>query len=299
MSDSSFKVVGVGGSGCAAAERMIGCSGCDFIAVNTDAKSLLDSRVPNKVLLGLNVTKGRSTGNNIRLGEEAALADRDKIRAALEGAKMTFLMAGLGGGTGAGAAPVVAEAAKSIGSCVVAFANIPFAAEGRVCRSNAQYGVEHLAPYCDLLILVQNDRFMRMVPDMSIRDAFTKVNDMLLEAVRGMVKLTLESGVENLKPLLRGFGSIGYGVGPTLAKATEAAMASPLVGADLKEASAAMLNFTTHAPEVEGLQEALDAVSSRVAPQAGIIWTNTVEAGAEAVEVLAVFSGVKPPVWPI
>jgi cell division protein FtsZ len=288
--EETFKVVGVGGSGCAAAEKMAGCQGCDLIAVNTDAKTLLECRVQHKVLIGLAITKGRSTGNNIRLGEEAAVLDRDKIRAALDGARVTFIVAGLGGGTGAGAAPVVAEAAKSMGSVVVAFVNTPFGAEGKICRGNAQAGLEHLRPYCDLVVVIQNDRFLKVVSDMSIRDAFTKVNRMVLEAVKGMVKLTADAGVDNLKPILKGYATLGYGVGPTLAKAVDAALDSPLIGADLKEASGAMLEFTSHSKEVKGLQEALDAVNSK-SPNAAIVWTNTVEDGAEAVEVLAIFSG--------
>lgn len=291
--ERTFKVVGVGGSGCAAVEKMAGCGGCELIAVHTDARSLLDNKVPNKVLIGLTVTKGRSTGNNIRLGETAALTDRDKIKAALEGAKEVFVIAGLGGGTGAGAAPVVAEAAKSMGCTVVAFVNTPFAAEGKVCKSNAAAGLAGLAPYCDLIVVIQNDRFLKTVPDLSLRDAFTKVNHMLLEAVRGMVKLTVDSGMDNLKPLLGGYATLAYGVGPTLKKAVDAALESPLIGADLREASGIMLNFTTHTAELERLQEALDDIASKTNPKASIVWTNTVDNSAEGIEVLAVFTGVK------
>ena len=142
--EHSIRVVGVGGSGCAAVERMRGCGGCDLIAVHTDAMSLLERKADNKVLIGRNVTKGRSTGNNILLGEEAAISDRDKLASNLAGAEVVFVIAGLGGGTGAGASPVVAEAAKGHGSTVVAFVNIPFTAEGKVCRINAVAGLENM-----------------------------------------------------------------------------------------------------------------------------------------------------------
>jgi cell division protein FtsZ len=291
--EKTFKVVGVGGSGCAAVERMSGCAGCDLIAVHTDARSLLANTVQNKVLIGLTITKGRSTGNNLTLGETAALTDREKIKSALEGAKEVFIIVGLGGGTGAGAAPVVAEAAKSMGAVVVAFVNTPFTAEGKVCRSNAATGLRNLQPYCDLIVVIQNDRFLKSVPDLSIRDAFTKVNHMLLEAVRGMVKLTVDSGIGNLKPLLTGHATLAHGIGPTLKKAVDAALESPLIGADLKESSGIMLNFTTHVPEPQGVQEALDDIASKTNPKAQIVWTNTVDNSAEGIEVLAVFTGVK------
>ena len=291
--DRIIKVVGVGGSGCATVERMMGCGGCELVAVHTDAASLLQHKGGSKVLIGLNVTKGRSTGNNIRLGEEAAISDLDKIKAAVGSPEVTFIVAGLGGGTGAGASPVVAEAAKGQGSMVVAFVNIPFTAEGKVCRSNALTGLDNMKPYCDLIVVIQNDRFLKVVPDLSIRDAFTKVNHMLLEAVRGMVKLVNESGVDNLKPLLKGYAAIGHGVGPGLRKAVEAALDSPLIGADVNSASGVLLNFTTHSKALADLQEALDSVAGKVSPSAAVVWTNTVDDSAEAVEVLALFSGVK------
>ena len=292
-SEESFKVVGVGGSGCAAVEKMLSCPGCQTIVVHTDAQSLLERKVQHKLLIGLSVTKGRSTGNNIRLGEEAALADMDKIKAALEGAKVTFVVAGLGGGTGAGGAPIVAEAAKTLGSTVVAFVNIPFTVEGKICRGNAKAGLENLRPYCDLTVVIENDRFLKTVPDLSVRDAFAKVNKMILDAVQGMVKLTVDSGIENLKPLLKGYATLGHGAGPTIQKAVDAAIESPLIGAELKDAAGVMLDFKTHSKEVVGLQEALDTILSKTNPQAGILWTNTVDDSAEGNEVLVIFTGVR------
>ncbi len=290
-SGHAIKVVGVGGSGCATVERMGEC-GCELIAVHTDAMSLLERKVPTKVLIGRDVTKGRSTGNNIMLGEQAAIGDRDKLAGVLAGAEATFVIAGIGGGTGAGASPIVAEAAKEHGSTVVAFVNTPFTAEGKVCRSNAKAALDNLHPYCDLIVVIENDRFLKVVPDLSIRDAFTKVNHLLLEAVRGMVKLIIDSGLDNLRPLLTGYGAIGHGVGPTLAKAVESALSSPLVGGDVGTASGVLLNFTTHSKALRGLQDALDRISAE-AGEASLIWTNTVDDSAEGVEVLALFSGIK------
>ncbi len=288
----TFKVVGVGSSGSAAVERMAGCVGCGLVAVNTDAKTLLDSKAPYKVLIGLSVTGGRSTGNDIRLGERAAVADQDKIKAALEGAKEVFIIAGIGGGTGAGAAPVVAEAAKSMGAVVVAFVNTPFGAEGKVCRANAEAGIRNLVPYCDLIVVVENDRFLKTLQDMSLRDAFTRVNRMVLEAVVGMVKLASDAGMDALKPMLKGYATIGYGVGPTAAKALEAAMDSPLAGVEVGKASGVMLHFTAGSQELSGVQEALGRASEKAAPGAAILWTSTVDDAGNAVEALAIFTGV-------
>jgi len=290
----AIKVVGVGGSGCAAVERMMGCQGCELIAVHTDANSLLSRKVPTKILIGKTITKGRSTGNNMALGKAAALADMDQIKSSLEDAKITFVIAGLGGGTGAGAAPVVAEAAKSAGSTVIAFVNTPFTAEGKVCKANAQAGMDGLKPYCDLIVIIRNDDFLKMVPNMSIRDAFTKVNNMLLEAVRGMVKLITDSGLENLKPMLSGQATIGYGAGFNMSKAVDAALESHLVGANIREAAGALIVFTTHSAELKGLQEALDSIPKKTNPSISIIWTNDVEDTAEGVEAIIIFTGVKP-----
>jgi len=291
-SEETFKVVGVGSSGSAAVERMVGSPGIGLIAVNTDAKTLLGSTVPFKVLIGLGVTKGRSTGNNIGLGEKAAVADQDRIKAALEGAKEVFIIAGIGGGTGAGAAPVVAEAAKSMGATVVAFVNTPFGAEGKVCRTNAEAGIRNLTPYCDLIVVVENDRFLKTLQDMSLRDAFTKVNRMVLEAVLGMVKLASDAGMDALKPMLRGYATIGYGVGPTAAKAADAAMDSPLGGVEVGKATGVMMHFTARSQEISGIQEALGKVAEKASPGATILWTGTVDDGSEAVEALAIFTGV-------
>ncbi|MBD3389195.1 MAG: hypothetical protein GF416_08880 [Candidatus Altiarchaeales archaeon] len=290
---SKIKVVGVGGSGCATAEKMEACSGCHLVAVHTDAMSLLKYKVHDKILVGKAVTRGRSTGNNISLGEEAALSDRDRISEVLGDCDVVFLVAGLGGGTGAGASPIVAEEAKGHGSAVIAFVNIPFTAEGKVCRSNADNGISRLRPFCNLIVVVENDRFLKLVHDLSIRDAFTTVNRIILEAVTGMVVLIEDSGLENIMPMLRGYATLGHGVGSNPRKALRAALDSPLIGADISTASGVLLNFTSHSKSVEGIQPALEELNSNISSAAGVVWTNTADDSAEAVEVLALFSGVE------
>lgn len=291
-----IRVVGVGGSGCATVEKMTGCAGCDLVAVHTDAMGLLKIRAPTKVLIGKDITGGRSTGNNIRLGEDAAIADRERLSQVLQGAEATFIVAGLGGGTGAGASPVVAESAKNHGSKVIAFVNIPFTAEGSVCKGNATAGLDGLKPYCDLIVVIENDRFLKVVPDLSVRDAFTKVNMILYEAVRGFVNLIVDSGLDNLLPLLSGYATLGHGVGASIKKGVEAAIGSPLVGADTEKATGVLLNIITHAKKIEGLQPALDAVAEATSESASVVWTHTFDDTAEAVEVLALFTGVEPSV---
>ncbi|MBU0762110.1 MAG: hypothetical protein KKD39_03730 [Candidatus Altiarchaeota archaeon] len=290
MVGEEVKVVGVGGSGCAACERMSSLKGCDFIGVHTDAASLLKTRIPLKVLIGLDLTRGRSTGNNIRLGEEAAISDREKISSVLTGAKITFLIAGLGGGTGAGASPVVAEAAKSLGSTVIAFVNIPFTAEGKVCLSNAKTGLDNLRPYCDLIVLLENDRFLQIVSDVAIGDAFTKVNDILFEAVSSVLSTSLDAGPESIRPLLVGFGTLGHGLGTDYLSAVKSAMSSPLLIYDIIRAKGVLLDF--RGPKDDGdVKEALDYVFSQLPEGTPLLWGLKNRGEGDLFESMALFTG--------
>jgi cell division protein FtsZ len=290
MAGEEIKVVGVGGSGCAACERMRNMPKCDFIGINTDAPSLLKGNIPLKVLIGLEVTKGRSTGNNISLGEEAAVSDRGKIESILEGSKLTFLISGIGGGTGAGAAPVVAEAAKSQGSLVVAFVNMPFTSEGKICMSNAKTGLDNLSPYCDLIVVLENDRFLQALQNAQIEEAFKKVNEILFDAVSAMAKISLESGLDSMKNLLSGFGSLGYGVGEDPLRATSNATQSKLLLYELKESKGAMMHIRGPHAE-EGFGEALNFASSNIGPEKPIIWSHEKKQGSELFDCILLVTG--------
>jgi cell division protein FtsZ len=290
----SFKVVGVGGSGCSTVERMRECQSCDLIGIHTDAKSLLSRRIPFKVLIGLNVTRGRSTGNDFHLGQRAASDDEEKITSAIGEPNIVFIIAGIGGGTGAGASPTVAKIAKKSGATVIAFINVPFTAEGRICRENAEKSIERLMPFCDLIILIENDRFLKTVPDLSITEAFTRVNHMLLESVQAMVKLVESAGIDNILPLLSGYAVLGYGFGPTIGKSVNAALESPLIGADIVKSKGVMISFKTNAIESDELATALDDIIGKTNNSAPLLWTNTSRGEGEGVEAILLFSGVNP-----
>ena len=294
--DHSIKVFGVGGLGCSACEKMMGYSGCDVIAVHTDASGLLQCRVFDKILLGRDLTKGRSTGNNIVLGSQAAASSLDKIEQSLHDVKITFLIAGLGGGTGAGATPTFAEVAKGLGSMVIAFVNIPFSAEGKICRQNAKSSLDNLKPFCDLIVFIENDRFLKTVPDLNIREAFSKVNNMFFEVVTGMVKLFQNSKVETIQPLMSGYATLGYGFGETVGDAVNAALDSPLIGSDITQSLGVLLIFSSNKSDLTGISGCMVELAKKTNEYSSILWTNIVDENFSGVEVMILFTGVSSPI---
>ncbi|MFH1403526.1 MAG: hypothetical protein ABIH11_04575 [Candidatus Altiarchaeota archaeon] len=289
-------MVGVGGSGCSTVENIqsSGCIGCGYIAMNTDALNLLNSKVSSKLLLGRNTTGGQSTGNSILLGEKAAREEYDRIKSLMSGADIVFITAGIGGGTGAGATPVVAEAAKSIGCVVVALVNLPFSVEGKVCASNSYSALEDLQSFCDMIVVIDNDKLVTVTQGSSIRDSFSAVNSLVLDAVRNLINVSVRNEVAS-RSLFTGMALIGSGEGGSAREAVESALMSPMFFRDITTASGVLLSFTAESKEpFTEMSNALDIVTS-VAPKSSILWFSNISESMpdDVVRVFALVSGLE------
>src|SRR5437763_15624881 len=195
-----IKVIGVGGGGCNAVARMVaeGLEGVEFYAMNTDIQALSACQVPNKLQLGAKVTKGLGAGSNPEVGRQAALECTDAIVELLQGADMVFVTAGLGGGTGTGAAPVIASLAKELGALTVAVVTKPFAFEGPRRMRQAERGLGELAASCDTVITVPNEKLLGLAPKgTSFLQAFRLADDVLRQAVQGIADIITTPGLIN------------------------------------------------------------------------------------------------------
>jgi cell division protein FtsZ len=253
-----IKVIGVGGGGGNAVNHMVESTieGVDFICANTDAQALKGSKVKTSLQLGSGITKGLGAGANPAVGKQAALDDRDRIADTLEGADMVFITAGMGGGTGTGAAPVVAEVAKELGILTVAVVTKPFPFEGTKRRRIAEDGIEELAKHVDSLITIPNEKLLAVLgKEMSLLDAFRAANDILLNATKGIAELITRPGLINVdfadvKTVMSEMGVSMMGTGRASGsnrarEAAEAAIRCPLLeDIDLAGAKGILVNIT-------------------------------------------------------
>ena len=199
--DAVIKVVGVGGGGGNAVEHMVreSIEGVEFISVNTDAQALRKVSVSNVIQIGGDITKGLGAGANPQVGRDSALEDREAIKAALGGADMVFIAAGMGGGTGTGAAPVIAEVAKELGILTVAVVTKPFSFEGKKRMAFAEQGIEELSKHVDSLITIPNEKLLKVLGrGITLLEAFAKANDVLRNAVQGIAELITRPGMMNV-----------------------------------------------------------------------------------------------------
>ena len=254
---AKIKVIGVGGGGCNAVNRMIesGVGGVDFIVANTDLQVLNASKAETKLQIGKSITEGLGAGANPEIGREAALESKKEIEEALAGADMVFVTCGLGGGTGTGAAPIVAEIAQEQGALAVAIVTKPFKFEGRKRMEQAEVGLEELKKHVDTIIVIPNDRLRDMIDRTTpILDAFKEVDNVLRRGVQSISDLIAVSGLVNLdfadvKAVMqnRGNAIIGIGIGVGEDRAIEAAkqaVASPLLETTIDGATDAIINIT-------------------------------------------------------
>src|SRR3982751_2804487 len=231
--DAKIKVIGVGGGGGNAVNRMIdaGMEGIEFITANTDLQALRMSHAPVKLQLGVKLTNGLGAGANPEVGRKAALEDSDKIIEALEGADMVFVTTGLGGGTGTGAAPIIASLACEMGALTVAVVTKPFKFEGKKRQTQAERGLEELRGSVDTVITIPNERLLATIArSTSLNDAFTNADDVLRQAIQGISDLILVPGMINLdfadvKTIMAGMGIaiMGTGLAEGANRAIEAA----------------------------------------------------------------------------
>ncbi len=252
-----IKVVGVGGGGVNAVNRMIdaGLKGVEFIAVNTDAQALMMTDADVKVQIGAKVTRGLGAGANPDVGRESAIESRDELKEALKGADMVFVTAGEGGGTGTGAAPVIAELARELGALTVGIVTKPFDFEGRRRRDQAQRGIDELGSKVDTLVTIPNDRLLSLVERRtSIVEAFRMADDILRQGVQGITDLITVPGLINLdfadvRTVMRESGTALMGIGMAAgenraAEAARAAISSPLLESSVEGATGILLNIT-------------------------------------------------------
>ncbi|AFJ48324.1 cell division protein FtsZ [Shimwellia blattae] len=256
--DAVIKVIGVGGGGGNAVEHMVRerIEGVEFFAVNTDAQALRKTAVGQTIQIGSGITKGLGAGANPEVGRNAAEEDREALRAALEGADMVFIAAGMGGGTGTGAAPVVAEVAKDLGILTVAVVTKPFNFEGKKRMAFAEQGITELSKHVDSLITIPNDKLLKVLGrGISLLDAFGAANDVLKGAVQGIAELITRPGLMNVdfadvRTVMSemGYAMMGSGVAcgeDRAEEAAEMAISSPLLeDIDLSGARGVLVNIT-------------------------------------------------------
>lgn len=283
---AQIKVIGVGGGGSNAVNRMIlaGLRGVDFISVNTDAQALYLSNSEIKLQIGEKLTKGLGAGANPDIGTKAAEESKDEIKETLKGADMVFVTAGMGGGTGTGAAPIIAEIAKELGALTVGVVTKPFAFEGRHRASAAEKGIQALKEKVDTLIVIPNDRLLQVVEKRTpMLEAFRIADDVLRQGVQGISDLIAVPGLINLdfadvKTIMREQGAalmgIGVGTGDNRAvDATKQAIASPLLETSINGARGVLLNITGSSNlGMFEVNEAAEIVVEAADPEANIIF---------------------------
>src|SRR3982750_3664794 len=281
-----IKVVGVGGGGTNAVNRMVdaGLSGVEFIAVNTDAQALMMCDADVKIHIGAKVTRGLGAGANPEIGRAAAMETRDELKEALKGADMVFVTAGEGGGTGTGAAPIVAELSRELEALTVGVVTKPFAFEGRKRSQQAEQGIQDLRDRVDTLIVIENDRLLQVVEKRtSVVEAFRQADDILRQGVQGITDLITEPGLANLdfadvRAIMREAGSALMGIGTAsgenrAAEAARIAVSSPLLETSIEGATGILLNITA-GPDVGPLEakDAAEVVTSAADQNANVIF---------------------------
>ena len=306
---ANIKVVGVGGAGNNTINRLIelGIVGAETIAVNTDAQQLLYNNADRKILIGREVSGGLGAGSDPKLGEEAAKESKGELQKVLKGADMVFITCGLGGGTGTGASPVLAEISKKLGALTVGVVTLPFSMEGKQRMDNAIYGLEKLEKIVDTLIVIPNDKLLEIVPDVSLTTAFKIADEILVNSVKGITELVTKPGLINLdfadvKAVMGegGIAMIGMGASDTENRAMEAverALNNPLLDVDIQGAKGALINISGGSDiTIKECQEVVDAVSSKLDPNAKVIWGAQIDkALGDTLRCLIIVTGVQSP----
>ncbi len=281
-----IKVVGVGGGGTNAVNRMVdaGLGGVEFIGVNTDAQALLMSDSDVKIHIGDHVTRGLGAGADPEVGRAAAFESRDELKEVLKGADMVFVTAGEGGGTGTGAAPIVADLASEVGALTVGVVTRPFSFEGRRRGEVAEQGISELADRVDTIIVIENDRLLQVVErQTSVVDAFRLADDVLRQGVQGITDLITVPGLVNLdfadvRTIMRDAGTAMMGIGTArgenrAAEAARQAVSSPLLEASIEGATGILLNITGgKSVGLFEVNEAAEVVTSAATADSNIIF---------------------------
>ncbi|MEK6928187.1 MAG: cell division protein FtsZ [Nanoarchaeota archaeon] len=302
-----IKVVGCGGGGGNSVSRMkeTGIKGCEIITVNTDAQDLLYSNADHKILIGRELTHGLGAGSNPKVGEQSARESEQEIKKKLGECDMVFITCGLGGGTGTGAAPVVADIAKRMGALVIGIVTLPFTVEGQKRIENAQYGLERLVSVTDTLIVIPNDKLLEIAPDLPIHTAFKVADEILTNSVKGIAELVTKAGLVNLdfadvKAVMckGGVSLIGIGESDSKDRAKDAVMKAinnPLLDVDITNATGALVNIIG-GPDMslEEYKQVMEIIGEKVSPEAKIISGAQISPDMDkSIKVLLIVTGVK------
>ena len=304
---AKIKVIGVAGGGGNSLSRMqeIGIKGGELIAVNTDAQDLLYSNVNQKILIGRELTQGLGAGSNPKIGEEAAKESESEIKKKLAGSDMVFITCGLGGGTGTGAAPVIAAIAKKQGSLTIGVVTLPFTIEGRKRIENSMDGLERLESVVDTLIVIPNDKLLELAPELPLHTAFKIADEILTNAVKGVTELVTTSGLVNLdfadvKSVMEngGVSLIGMGESDSTNRSIEAvekAIQNPLLDVDISNASGALVNIIGgNDMSLDECKSIIETVGNKLSPNAKLIWGAQISPDMDkSIRVLLIVTGVK------
>jgi cell division protein FtsZ len=307
---AKIRVVGIGGGGGNALNRMIeaGIEGVDFIAVNTDLQALNNNKAPNKIQIGNSLTKGLGSGGRPEMGKQAAMEDTEKLIEILEGSDMVFLTAGLGGGTGTGATPILANLAAELEILAIAICTLPFEFEGRVRAKQAEEGLNDLKSAVDTVIAIPNERLLKTVsPDTSMQDAFKMADDILRLAVQGVSDLITKPGLINLdfadvRSIMKGMGMAFMGTGIAsgenrAAEAANKAICSPLlIDTSIEGAKGVLINITGGKDlTLHEVSRASQLVHKLAHSEANIIFGTVIDPGMkDMVKVTVIATGFEP-----
>lgn len=306
---AEIKIVGAGGAGGNTISRLmqIGVVGAEAIAINTDAQDLLYTDADVKILIGKELTGGLGAGADPKVGEEAAKESKNDLKKVLEGTDMVFVTCGMGGGTGTGSLPVVAEIAKKVGALTVGIVTLPFSMEGYQRMRNAKEGLGKLEKIVDTLIIIPNDKLIEIVPDVSLATAFKVADEILVNAVKGITELVTRPGLVNLdfadiRAVMSngGLAMIGMGDSDTETRAQEAverALNNPLLDVDVTGAKGALINVSGgNDVTIRECKDIVEAVSTRLNPDAKIIWgAQIIKELGDSVRTMLIITGANSP----
>ena len=304
---ATIKVVGCGGGGNNTINRMseVGIVGVETIAVNTDAQDLLYTTANRKILIGRELTKGLGAGSEPRLGEEAARENESDIKKSLQGCDMIFVTCGLGGGTGTGSAPVVADVAKKLGALTVGVVTMPFSMEGHRRYENAVIGLEKMEQVVDTLIVIPNDKLLELAPELPLHTAFKVADEILTNAVKGIAELVTKAGLVNLdfadiRAVMKGGGVALIGVGESdtenrAVEAVEKAINNPLLDVDISGANGALINVIGGEDmTLDEARKVVETITEKLDEDARVIWGAQIYKDMEkTIRTMLIVTGVK------
>ena len=304
---TTIKVVGCGGAGTNTISRCFGAgiTGAELIAMNTDAQHLLLTQSPYKILIGRHLTRGLGAGSLPQVGEEAAKESEQDIRDAIVPSDMVFVTCGLGGGTGTGSAPIVAQIAREAGALTIGVVTLPFGCEGQVRMDNAEAGLKRLREVCDTVIVIPNDKLLDIVPNLALNAAFKVADEVLMRSIKGITEMITMPGLVNLdfadlKTVMKrgGVALIGLGEAEGDNKAVDAvteALNSPLLEVDITEATGALVNVTGgNDMTLREAEKVVEEIYTKIDKNARIIWGTTIDPTMKkTIRAMLVITGVK------